>query len=142
MFGDIIKGITSLFSSTVEQVDEWITSDEERGNIKIKLKELEFKLLEETNKLQSQYLEAQKSIVLAEIQGESWMQRNWRPILMIILVFIVFNNYVLAPYITVLFAYHLPILELPQWLGDLLTYGVSGYMVMLGGQKIAKELKK
>ncbi len=33
--------------------------------------------------LNQEELKASSSIILAEIQGDSWLQRNWRPMLMV-----------------------------------------------------------
>lgn len=82
---------------------------------------------------------AQRDIVVAEAQGESWLQRNWRPILMLSIVAIVVNNYLLVPWIGV-FGYAAPILELPSELFNLMTVGVGGYIVGRSGEKIADRL--
>ena len=80
------------------------------------------------------------SIVKAEAAGESWLQRNWRPILMLTIVSIIFNNYVLAPYLS-LFTDKVAILDLPGGLWALLNVGVGGYVAGRSGEKIAKIVK-
>ena len=80
------------------------------------------------------------SIVKAETAGESWLQRNWRPILMLTIVSIIFNNYVLAPYLS-LFTDKVAILDLPGGLWALLNVGVGGYVAGRSGEKIAKIVK-
>ena len=42
-------------------------------------------------------IEAAASIIAAEAQGESWLQRNWRPLLMCLFGLIVANNYLIVP---------------------------------------------
>lgn len=78
--------------------------------------------------------------VKAEAQGESWLQRNWRPILMLTIVFIIFNNYVLVPYLA-LFTSKIVVLELPGGLWALLNVGVGGYVAGRSGEKIAQIWK-
>lgn len=82
-------------------------------------------------------LEARARIVLAEAGGESWLQRNWRPILMLVIVAIVANNYLVAPYLEAL---GLPSrdLDLPDQLWNLMKIGVGGYVVGRSGEKIAR----
>lgn len=98
------------------------------------------------NDIKSQFLEneaelrrAQRDIIVAEAQGESWLQRNWRPILMLSIVSIVVNNYLLVPWIQA-FGYEAPILELPSELFNLMTVGVGGYIIGRSGEKIADRL--
>ena len=78
-------------------------------------------------------------IILAEAQGESWLQRNWRPILMLVIVAIVANNYLLSPYINAIFgAGSVPTLDLPERLWDLMTLGVGGYIT---GRSVEKAVE-
>ena len=87
-------------------------------------------------------LEAQSKIILAEAQGASWLQRNWRPVLMLTVVAIIANNYLLAPYVNALFGPNsVPVLDLPERLWDLMTLGVGGYVVGRSAEKIAGTLK-
>jgi hypothetical protein len=79
-------------------------------------------------------IEAQSQIVLGEIQGGSWLQRNWRPILMLTVVAIIANNYILHPYLS-LFIDRAVILELPEKLYNLMTVGVGGYIVGRSAEK-------
>jgi hypothetical protein len=81
-------------------------------------------------------LQGAVSIIQAEAQGESWMQRNWRPILMLTIVAIVANNYLVAPYLAAM-GLEAPTLELPERLWDLMTLGVGGY---IGGRSIEKAV--
>lgn len=84
-------------------------------------------------------LQEQAKVVLAEAQGESWLQRNWRPVLMLTIVLIVANNYLIAPYLRALFgASSIPILDLPDRLWDLMTLGVGGYVA---GRSVEKGLR-
>jgi hypothetical protein len=142
----IYTAVKELLPSVLKSVDDLVTSDEERGILKnklaeiksvVKIKSIEFnaKRLE----LETVALEAQKTIITAEAQGESWLQRSWRPVLMLTITFIIFNNYVLYPYL-VLFFENAPVLELPDALFTLLSIGVGGYVVGRSGEKISKNM--
>ena len=78
------------------------------------------------------------SVLLAEIGGESWLQRSWRPILMLSIVAIVVNNYLLYPYLS-LFGLPAVVLELPSELFNLMTVGVGGYVIGRTGEKIMQS---
>jgi len=73
-------------------------------------------------------IQAQAQIVAAEAQGQSWLQRNWRPVLMLVIVAIVANNYIIYPYLE-LFGVKATPLELPERMWSLMQIGVGGYVV-------------
>jgi hypothetical protein len=79
-------------------------------------------------------LEAQSKIILAEAKG-GWLQRNWRPMLMVIVMLIVANNYIFVPY-AAMFTDKVAILELPGGLWALLNIGVGGYVAGRTAEKI------
>ena len=78
---------------------------------------------------------------LAEAKSESWLARNWRPLLMLIVGMIIANNYLLVPYANAFFNWGI-LLELPDALWTLLTIGVGGYTVGRSAEKVAGKLKK
>ena len=107
-------------------IDGLFTSDEER----LKAKNEVFKVLQE------QQLELQKlqtEIVLAEANG-NWLQRSWRPILMLAFGFIVIYVKFVAP----LFGLPIPPLENQFW--NLLQLGIGGYVVGRSAAKIAGNI--
>jgi len=85
-------------------------------------------------------LEERAKIILAEAQGESWLQRNWRPILMLTIVAIIANNYVIVPWLS-LFTGKVAVLKLPDSFWNLLGLGVGGYIAGRSGEKIIKTWK-
>ena len=101
----------------------------------------------------SEFYKASGSIITAEAQGESWMQRNWRPVTMLVFVFIIANNYVLVPYFTwisnLLFSSGwidqvvvIPVLEVPEGLWGLLQIGIGGYIGSRGVEKVVQKVQQ
>lgn len=84
--------------------------------------------------LQQSIVDAKASIIVAEAQGESWIQRSWRPVTMLTFVFIIANNYIFVPY-AVAFGLEVPMLEIPPGMWGLLTVGIGGY---IGGRSYEK----
>ena len=82
----------------------------------------------------AQALQEQAGIVTAEAQGESWLQRNWRPVTMMVFVIIVANNYVIAPYAQALFDRSVA-LPTPPDLWALIKIGLGGYVVGRSAEK-------
>jgi CBS domain containing-hemolysin-like protein len=98
--------------------------------------ELKARVTEHVMALGATELQGAIAIILAEVQGESWLQRNWRPLLMLTCIAIIANNYVLYPYLKLFFA-AAPLLELPDALWELLKIGVGGYVV---GRSVEKGI--
>lgn len=93
-------------------------------------------VLTQVHQLAEVELRGAVDIILAEARGESWLQRNWRPLLMLTCIAIIANNYVLYPYLKAMFGWGVA-LELPEALWELLKIGVGGYVV---GRSIEKGL--
>ncbi|WP_353979405.1 3TM-type holin [Salinicola endophyticus] len=116
----IDKALGAVISPVLDIVDKAVTDKDEAARLKA---ELTRQLITERSKS----LDARMQVVMAEANGESWLQRNWRPLLMLVIVAIVANNYLVAPYLGAMFGVGLT-LPLPQSLWDLMTLGVGGYI--------------
>jgi len=118
---------TSVIGDIGKVIDDLFTSDEERAAAKNRI----------TQVLKEKELELQRmqtDIIIAEAKG-NWLQRSWRPILMLSFGFIVIYNKFAAP----LFGWTIPILEGEFW--TLLQIGIGGYVVGRSTEKIADKIK-
>ena len=117
--------LSKLFSGGAKEImdgasnilDKTITNEGEKLHAKQQLSEVVFSAL---NSLQN----AQRDIILAETKG-NWLQRSWRPLLMLLFGFIVAYAKFIAP------AFGLPNAELEPEFWGLLQIGVGGYVVGL-----------
>lgn len=116
--GPLLKGLFDIVDQTVEDKDQ-------AAKIKSVLQQ---KVLDG----QMKEIEAAANIIVAEARGESWLQRNWRPLLMCLFGVIVANNYVVVPIFGTAAA------EIPPDMWDLLKLGVGGYVV---GRSVEKGIK-
>lgn len=117
--GNVLKEIGNV-------IDNIFTNDEERLQAKNEL----------TRIIQSKELELQKmqtDVIVAEANG-NWLQRSWRPILMLAFGFIVIYVKFIAP----LFGFTIPELEEDFW--NLLQIGIGGYVVGRSAEKIADKV--
>ena len=117
--GNVVKEIGKV-------IDNLFTSDEER----IRAKNEIFKIIQE-KELELQKM--QTDIIIAEAKG-NWLQRSWRPILMLAFGFIVIYVKFLAP----LFDLKIPELENEFW--NLLQLGIGGYVIGRSAEKIAEKV--
>ena len=117
--GNVLKEIGKV-------IDNIFTNDEERQLAKNQLVQI----------IQQKELELQKmqtEIIVAEANG-NWLQRSWRPILMLSFGFIVVYCKFIAP----LFDLKIPQLEDDFWV--LLQIGIGGYVVGRSAEKIADKV--
>jgi hypothetical protein len=127
IIGKLLSGVLDLVSEGIEDKDKAALIRAELAKVFESADLARFTAL----------VDAQAKLILGEIQGGSWLQRNWRPILMIVIVAIVANNYLLFPYLS-LFTDKVVVLDLPEKLYNLMTIGVGGYIV---GRSAEKGLK-
>ena len=123
--------ILNWFSSGVigeisKVIDNLFTTDEERLHAKNEM----LKVLKE-QQLQLQKL--QTEVILAEA-NVNWLQRSWRPILMLAFGLIVIYVIFIAP----LFSLPIPPLEDEFW--NLLQLGIGGYVIGRSAEKIASKV--
>ena len=85
-------------------------------------------------------IEESAKVLVAEAQGGSWLQRNWRPVLMLIFTYIIAHNYIIAPILKMIWPSFI-VLEVPPDLWQLLKIGIGGYIVGRSGEKIVNILK-
>ena len=118
--------IGSIGGKVLDIVDDVVEDKDEANRLKF---EIQRQLIE--NK--SNELESAAKIVLAEAQG-SWLQRNWRPLLMV-----TFAGLVVAHW----FGFTAP--DIPESvqnsLLNIVMVGVGGYVVGRSGEKIADKFR-
>lgn len=83
--------VGKIFEPAVKLIDELHDSEEEMGEIKIRMEKIraevklaEIAVSERLLDLEVRLLGAQENIIVAEAKGDSWLQRNWRPMFMIL----------------------------------------------------------
>lgn len=106
-------------------------------DLALKLKnEVKSKSMDVEDKL----ISMQAKLIATEMQGSD-AQKNWRPHLMYLLMFIVANNYMIAPYVSVMFGIEVhAVMDDNIW--DLMKIGVGGYVFGRSAEKVALNLKK
>jgi hypothetical protein len=117
--------------------DERKFSDQERAQIDLELRQAETSLGEKELAFkqaladsEARTAEAQSALLVAEATGESWLQRNWRPVLMVVFAFLLICTWF------GLFSQRIgPDLQLE--LLNLVKLGMGGYILGRSAEKIA-----
>ncbi len=121
--GDTIKGTLSGVGELAKNLRTAIT-----GDIPAELRaDLLGKVLDIINGIS----QIQSNIIIAEAQGASWLQRNWRPItMMTFLVLVCLDSFGILPF------------RLAKEAWTLLSIGLGGYVVGRSAEKVVGMLKK
>lgn len=120
--------VTGIFKPMTDLIDDIHTSKGEELELKIKMLQAQTDAFVQAQKYDSELLEAQKSIIVAEAKGGSWLQQSWRPITMLTFLGLVVLN-------------SLGWLAIPlapeAW--NLLQIGLGGYVIGRSAEKVMKR---
>lgn len=131
---DFLKpAVGEIIRSVGQVIDDLHTSDQEKLEAQLKLAQAEMKFREGLLSAETEWAKTQADVIKAEASGESWLQRNWRPILMLTFTFIVAWNFVIAP------IFSMDAVPVPEQMWELLKIGIGGYIIGRSGEKIARE---
>lgn len=117
---------TDIVGEIGTTLDNVITSDDERLEAKNKLTDLVTERL-------TTIAGFQRDALVEELRG-SWLQRSWRPIVMLAFAAIVVYNNFIAP------AFHLPNAILQDQFWNLLEIGIGGYVIGRSVEKVTDKV--
>ena len=141
ILGDLITNVVQAGSNLIKSYFPPDLSPEQKAKLEQGLQDYQLKMTQEMNKYSETLTKTQGAIIEAEAKGDSWLQRSWRPITMLVFVFIIANNYILFPYIS-LFGGTATALAIPPDMWDLLKLGLGGYVVGRSAEKMVKAYKE
>jgi len=133
LIGKVVDAGTNLFKSYFPPD----LTPEQKAKLEAGIQAYQLEMNRELNEYSKTIIEEQSKIIQAEANGEGWLQKNWRPVTMLTFVFIIANNYILYPYIS-LYGGSSVQLDIPPDMWDLLKLGLGGYVV---GRSIEKSIK-
>jgi len=128
---NVFSFISNIFEPAVKLIDEIHTSDEEKLQLQAQIKAVENELLAKVIDYESKLLESKTSIITAEATGQSWMQRNWRPITMLTFLALVVLN-----------SFGLLVTPLADEAWTLLQIGLGGYVAGRSAEKMTQQYLK
>lgn len=130
-FLQLITGpLTALMSGAGDLIGKFVASPEDKLKAQQELAQLSIGFQQALLNSSDAFAKLQADVIESESKGESWLQRNWRPLLMLTFMVIIANNYIVFPYFA---AAHM--VEIPPDMWALLKLGMTGYIV---GRSIEK----
>lgn len=136
MFNLLIGPIASMVSDVLKRVlPAEKMSESERAKIEA---EVQVAVMQQDWSRFEKEIEERAKVIISETTGNSWLQRNWRPILMLTFTYIVAHNYIIAPIIKMFYPGMIQ-LDIPPDMWDLLKLGIGGYIVGRSAEKVIRE---
>lgn len=126
----ILGAIAGILNPIRGIIDDISTTDEERLEKKAILLQIEAELTSKVLDYETALATEQAKTIRAEAGSQSWIARNWRPITMLVFVYIIAHNYIIAPIAG------LNALEIVPDMWSLLKIGLGGYVVGRSAEKI------
>ena len=116
--------LAPLFQGILKIVDQVVPDTDQATKIKAEIER-------QKQSLETEFLKTARDVLVAEISGESWLQRNWRPLVMLFLTGLVGAHWLgfTAPNISDAIA---------KELLDIVQVGIGGYVV---GRSVEKSVK-
>jgi hypothetical protein len=140
----VFNFVTSLFGPATKLIDEIFTSPEEKAKYGNELAKIKNELAKIQNEIsskiidyESQLITTKEKLVYGEISG-NWLQRSWRPVLMLTFGFIIVYQYFIAHVIPGLD----PIEFLPDRFWNLLELGIGGYVAGRSLEKMVPQITR
>ena len=123
--------IAGLVEPIVGLIREAVPDRDKQAEIHARVVQLETELAQRLLDYEQRLLDAQRQAIVAEAQGEGWLQRSWRPITMLTMLALV-----------VLDALGLLSRPLPEQAWTLIQIGVGGYVVGRSAEKLAARIAR
>ena len=127
----IINMVGELFKPVTKIVDDLHTSEEEKFVIKKEMAKLESDIQVRVLDYEKQMIQSKSSIISAEANGQSWLQRNWRPITMLTFLGLVVCD-----------SFGLLTFRLAPESWTLLQIGMGGYVIGRSCEKVLPSILK
>lgn len=131
---DALNPVTSIVTAASGILDKFIPSADDKAKAQLALAQLQAEEILKLAELDATNAQTQAGVITAEAKSESWLTRNWRPITMMVFVFIIAFNYIVAP------LFHLNALPIPVDMWDLLKLGIGGYVLGRSAEKLAPSI--
>jgi len=128
-FGSVISAISDVIGHFVADPNEKLKAQLELSKIAT---DFQIQVLQTDRDIAVQ----QATVITAEAKSESWIARNWRPIIMLQFGFIIGYNFILAP------IFSIQSIPIPQDMWQLLKLGLGGYIIGRSVEKTVPEVTK
>lgn len=128
-----IDAIGAIFKPVSEVIDHLTVSGDQKVALQQAALQAQAATVAQAAVYEQTLLESQTKVITAEATGESWLQRNWRPLTMLSFVVIIFWTWFRGPPPHMTEAVVLEVFTI-------IKIGLGGYVAGRSGEKIAKTI--
>lgn len=132
---DVLNPLKALADVANSIIGKFVADPTQKLQLQQQVLEAQTALSSKAMDLQAQLTDAQAKVITAEVTSQSWLARNWRPLLMLTFTFIVAWNYIVVPIVGATPA------QVPADMWTLMKIGVGGYIVGRSGEKMIANYK-
>ena len=124
-----ITAIGDVLDRMLGKVDQLATSDQERLELRNELESMRLDFARQVLDAELELTRKRSELIQAEAKGESWIQRNWRPVTAL-------------TFLVLIVLHHLGVLSIAitDQMWDLLQIMIGGYVVSRGIEKAAPAI--
>jgi Flp pilus assembly protein TadB len=123
------KIVSDALGPVTDMVDDLFTSDQERKKAERLMQKVKQRMQSKLLDVKQKLIEQRGRVVVAEAKGESWLQRSWRPITMLVFVVLIVLHWLGVA------GTQLPP-GVQQSVYDLIKLGLTGYVVGRSAEKV------
>ncbi len=127
----ILQMVGELFKPVSKMIDEVHTSEEEKLQIKREVSKIQSQIQLKVLDYEREMINAKTSVINSETQGQSWLQRNWRPITMLTFLGLVVCD-----------CFGILAFRLAPEAWTLLQIGMGGYVIGRSCEKVLPKILK
>lgn len=117
--------ITDVIGAVGKVIDKFVPDANQKVEAQLELTRIQLDA-------DAKFAQAERDVLVAEAQSESWLTRNWRPMIMLTFGYIIFHNYIIAQ----LFSLQMLTITPDMW--ALLKIGIGGYVM---GRSVEKAVE-
>jgi hypothetical protein len=124
-----ITAVGEILDRMLGKVDQLMTSDEERLTLRNEIERVRIDFAKQILDAEMEVMRKRTELIAAEAKGESWIQRNWRPVTAL-------------TFLVLIVLHHLGALSIAitDQMWDLLQIMIGGYVVSRGIEKAAPAI--
>jgi len=121
--------VSGLIAPVTDLVGKFVEDKDKANELRAQMFGVQMQMSEKMMDYEKQLLESQKSVIVAEATGQSWLQRSWRPITMLTFLFLVVAD-----------SFGWLAFRLADQAWTLLQIGLGGYVTGRSLEKIAPKV--